>query len=151
MIRIVWQVTFMQVNLFHTITNPPLLNIQHHWQRNHEHIFTASLFIDILELNSIIEHTPAIHSKSIDKKHTTHYSDVIMSAKRRLDRLLNGLFRPRTRLRVTGLCEGKSLLTGEFPAQRASNAENVSIWWRNHESMLDIYCKVFTINALPVL
>ena len=23
--------------------------------------------------------------------------------------------------------------TGEFPAQRASNAENVSIWWRHHE------------------
>ena len=22
--------------------------------------------------------------------------------------------------------------TGEFPAQMASNAENVSIWWRNH-------------------
>ena len=22
--------------------------------------------------------------------------------------------------------------TGEFPAQRASNAENVSIWWRHH-------------------
>ena len=24
-------------------------------------------------------------------------------------------------------------VTGEFPAQRASNAENVSIWWRHHE------------------
>ena len=23
---------------------------------------------------------------------------------------------------------------GEFPAQRASNAENVSIWWRHHET-----------------
>ena len=23
--------------------------------------------------------------------------------------------------------------TGEFPTQRASNAENVSIWWRHHE------------------
>ena len=32
---------------------------------------------------------------------------------------------------VTGLCEGNSLVTGEFfPAQRASNAENVSIWGR---------------------
>ena len=25
-----------------------------------------------------------------------------------------------------------SAVTGEFPAQRASNAENVSIWWRHH-------------------
>ena len=24
------------------------------------------------------------------------------------------------------------LLTGEFPVQRVSNAENVSIWWRHH-------------------
>ena len=24
-------------------------------------------------------------------------------------------------------------VTGEFPAQRASNAENISIWWRHHE------------------
>ena len=25
-------------------------------------------------------------------------------------------------------------VTGEFPAQKASNAENVSIWWRHHET-----------------
>ena len=34
--------------------------------------------------------------------------------------------------RVTGLCAGNSPGTGEFPAQMASNAENVSIWWRHH-------------------
>ena len=32
-----------------------------------------------------------------------------------------------SKLRVTGLCEGNSLVTGKLPAQRASNAENVSI------------------------
>ena len=26
-------------------------------------------------------------------------------------------------------------VTGEFPAQMASNAENVSIWWRHHASV----------------
>ena len=31
------------------------------------------------------------------------------------------------------LC-GEFTGTGEFPAQRASYAENVSIWWRHHES-----------------
>ena len=36
--------------------------------------------------------------------------------------------------RVTGLCAGNSPVTGEFPAQRASNAENVSIWWRHHDA-----------------
>ena len=25
-------------------------------------------------------------------------------------------------------------MTGEFPAQRASNAENASIWWRHHDA-----------------
>ena len=50
--------------------------------------------------------------------------------------LLNRLFRRRSKkpskLRVTGLCAGNSPVTGEFPAQRASNAEYVSIWWRHH-------------------
>ena len=27
-------------------------------------------------------------------------------------------------------------MTGEFPAQRTSNAENVFIWWRHHEIVL---------------
>ena len=52
------------------------------------------------------------------------------------DYLLNGLFGRRTKvtskLRVTGLCVGNSPGTGEFPAQKASYAENVSIWWRHH-------------------
>ena len=37
-----------------------------------------------------------------------------------------------SKLRVTGLCAGNSPGTGEFSAQMASNAENVSIWWRHH-------------------
>ena len=37
-----------------------------------------------------------------------------------------------SKLRVTCLCAGNSPVTGEFPAQMASNAENVSIWWRHH-------------------
>ena len=52
------------------------------------------------------------------------------------DCLLNRLFRRRSKeiskLCVTGLCAGNSPGTGEFPAQMASNAENVFIWWRHH-------------------
>ena len=52
------------------------------------------------------------------------------------DCLLNCLFRRRSKktskFRVTGLCAGNSPVTGEFPARIASNAENVSIWWRHH-------------------
>ena len=50
--------------------------------------------------------------------------------------LLNCWFRRRSKktanLRVTGLCVGNSPVTGEFSAQKAGNAENVSIWWRHH-------------------
>ena len=50
--------------------------------------------------------------------------------------LLNRLFRSKSKktskLRVTGLCAGNSPGTGEFPAQIASNEENVSIWWRHN-------------------
>ena len=58
------------------------------------------------------------------------------------DCLLNRLFRRRSKKtskpRLTGLCVGNSPGTSEFPAQMASNAENVSIWWRRHVS-LDCY------------
>ena len=42
-------------------------------------------------------------------------------------------------LRVTGLCVGNSPGTGEFLTQMASNAENVSIWWRHHDHVHDYY------------
>ena len=52
------------------------------------------------------------------------------------DCLLNRLYRRRSKklskLRVSGLFAGNSPETGEFPAQIASNAECVSIWWRHH-------------------
>ena len=55
---------------------------------------------------------------------------------------LNRLFRRRSKktskLHITGLCEGNSPVTGEFPAQTASNTENVSIWWRHHAFMISM-------------
>ena len=51
--------------------------------------------------------------------------------------LPNRLFRRRSKktskLRVTGLFVGNSPVTGEFPSQMASYAENVSTWWRHHD------------------
>ena len=50
--------------------------------------------------------------------------------------LLNCLFRCRSKktskLRVTGLWAENLPGTSEFSAQKASNAENVSIWWRHN-------------------
>ena len=45
---------------------------------------------------------------------------------------VQGQIKETSKLRVTGFCEGHSPVTGELPSQRASNAENVSIWWRHH-------------------
>ena len=54
-----------------------------------------------------------------------------VSNHRRPDCLLSRLSRrkskKRSKLRVTGFCEGNSPVIGEFPARRTSNAENVSI------------------------
>ena len=71
------------------------------------------------------------------------------------DCLLNRSFRCRSKkiskLRVTGLCAGNSPGTGEFPAQRVSNAESVSIWWRhniegsskvhNHRDLINVHVR----------
>ena len=65
--------------------------------------------------------------------------------------LLKRLFRRRSKKtskpRVTGLCEGKPLVIGEFPAQRTSNTENVSIWWRHHD-LLILAATIPTFNSL---
>ena len=59
-----------------------------------------------------------------------------VSNHRRLDCLLSGLFRRRSektsKLRVIGLCEGNPPVW--WIPHTASNAENVSIWWRHHAS-----------------
>ena len=59
-----------------------------------------------------------------------------VSNQRRLECLLNRLFRrlskKTSKLRVTGIREGKSPVTGKFFTRRASNAENIFVWWRHH-------------------
>ena len=70
-----------------------------------------------------------------------HCDDVIMSAMASQITSLTTVYstvylrrrsKKTPKLRVAGLCVGNSPVIGEFPAQRASNAENVSIWWRHH-------------------
>ena len=68
-----------------------------------------------------------------------HYRDVIMSAMTSQITSLAivyptvylGADKKKTwKLRVTGFCAGN--WPGNSPAQRANNAENVSIWWHHH-------------------
>ena len=72
-----------------------------------------------------------------------HYCDVIMGVMASQITSLaivysTVFFRRRSKktwkLRVTGLCAPNSPVTGEFPAQMVSNAENVSIWWCHHDA-----------------
>ena len=62
-----------------------------------------------------------------------------------LSRLFGCRSKKTSKLCVTGLCAGNSPETGEFPAQMASNAENVPIWWRHHvitNRIIPMYLKV---------
>ena len=49
-----------------------------------------------------------------------HFSDVIMSA-------------------MASQITGVSMVIGEFPSQKANNAENVSIWWRHRGRKFTLY------------
>ena len=68
------------------------------------------------------------------------------------DCLLNRLFRRRStkiwKLHVTGICAGNSPVTGEFPAQMTSHAENVFIWWRHHGNQWSL---VVTFRSMLIL
>ena len=67
---------------------------------------------------------------------TAHYSDVrvimmtsqITSLTVVFSIFIQAQIKENIKLRITGLRVGNSPVTGEFPAQRASNAENASIW-----------------------
>ena len=82
----------------------------------------------------VLKVSPSSCNESLLWRHNGHNH---VSNHLRLDCLLTTLFQHRSKktskLRVTGLCQGNSPVTGEFPAHRASNAENVSIWWCHHD------------------
>ena len=70
--------------------------------------------------------------------------------------LLKRRWEKTSKLRITGLCEGNSPVTGEFPAQRASNAENFSIWWCHHDDVIYVIAwrtvdKAITKTTPPAL
>ena len=84
-------------------------------------------------------------SINVAAEYVEHYNDVIMSAMASQSTSLTIVYstvysrcrsKKTSKLRVTGLCEGNSPVTGEFPAQRASNAENISIRWRHQMTVL---------------
>ena len=65
-----------------------------------------------------------------------------------LNRLFGRISKKISKLQVTGHCEGNPLGTGGFHSQRASNAEIISIWWRQMNQWLPSFRGNFTINRL---
>ena len=70
-----------------------------------------------------------------------------VSNHQRLHSLLNCRFKCKSKkiskLRVAGRCVVNLPVTGEFPAQKANNAEKVSIWWRHHDNVFWQYSTAF--------
>ena len=75
------------------------------------------------------------------RTNASHYNDVIMSAMASQTTCASIVYSTvcskASKLRDTDLCSGNSPVTGEFPEQRASNVQNVSIWWRHHVNKYD--------------
>ena len=103
------------------------------WLRQQVSSNYAILF-KVFELFSIIMIMKWKHiQKSLQWRHNGRDS---VSNHQPRDSLLSRFIRRRSKktskLRVISLCVGNSPETGEFPAQRTSNAEKFSIWWRHH-------------------
>ena len=63
-----------------------------------------------------------------------------------LSRLFGHKSKKTSKLRVTGLCEGNSPVTGEYPAERACNSNNVSILWRHHVALFAVSLKMLQLH-----
>ena len=137
-------------------------------QNNFNELTVSALCLppNLLTAPYIVPSRWSLYSLYLTKSITLHISKLILSAPLQWrhnehdgvsnnqphDCLLNRLFRHRSqktpKLRVTGLCVGNSPVTGEFPAQKASNAENVSIWWRHHASICHVIFSACTPSIL---
>ena len=74
--------------------------------------------------------------------HSSHNNDVIMNAtaSQPVLRLFTQLFiqsQIKENMKAPRYWPLWGEFTGEFPAQKVSNAKNVSIWWRHHANMLN--------------
>ena len=99
--------------------------------------------------------TKQIHSPALQWRHNGCDS---VSNHQPHDCLPKDVFRRKSKetskLRVTGLCEGNSPVTGEFPAQMASDAKNVSfddvIMYKYDLSLESGYCKTETQTGVAL-
>ena len=89
----------------------------------------------------------------------SHYNDVIMSTMAsQITSLAIFFTQPFIQVQIKEnikaprhcLCAGNSPVTGEFPAQMASNAESFSIWWRHHEDDCTCWLNYTTDHKISI-
>ena len=116
-------------------------------------------------LNQPVSNKPQYKYMQNDEK---HYNDVIRSAMSSqitsvtivYSTVYSGADQRKYQSSASmAFCEGNPSVTGEFPAQRASNADHVSMWWRHR--VLHMTCNSVTLcqhrmtswhgNTLPLL
>ena len=131
---------FKLYELISIFQRPPLNTFPHcYWSYTIRPHLTTSLLLLLLfyhNQNDAVLDMHVVHADNLQ-----HYNDVITSVVASqitsLTIVYSTVYSEKTsKLRVTGLCEGNSPVTGEFPTQRASNAENVSIWWRHDDFLV---------------
>ena len=105
------------------------VRVIHQWPVNSLHkgpVTRKMLLFDDIIVNEMLHYNDVIMSQLVSQ--ITSLTIVYSTVYSRADQ------RKKSKLHVTGLCARNSPGTGEFPAQMASNMENVSIWWRHHGS-----------------
>ena len=109
--------------------------------------FLFDMYAGLLVVNTQQHPVIVIIPSTLQWCHNEHHG---ISNHQPQDCLLNLLFRRRPKktsnLSVTSLCAGNSPVTAEFPTQRASNVENVFIWWRHQH--LQVSRALFCIQNL---
>ena len=99
--------------------------------------------VTVLPIANKTAHRKLTRFRTATLRYVYHYNDFIMSAMTfQITSLMivfstaySGRSNLTSKFRVTEVCEVNSPVTGECPAQQASNAKNVSIWWSHHDTI----------------
>ena len=145
---VIWRLTLLQVMA--SCLTAPCHYMNQYWLIiteikcfSPEDSFTGNVFIldmslQIINLRLQLYHAGTNESISTVPLQWRHNERNGVLNHRRLHYLLICWFRRRakktSKLRVPGLCAENSPVTGEFPTQKANNAQNVFISWRHHAS-----------------
>ena len=103
-------------------------------------IMTLAELIQITQHLTLRPSDPTVHCKILPKSLIAHYGDVMMSTIASqitsLAIVFSTVYSDQRKHQSSASLAFVWELTGEFPAQTASYAQNVSIWWRHHEFLL---------------